>query len=51
HHTCRDPRRHCCHHARSPRSGTSSRRCDGCGDCIPVCPTGSIDNWRVVETP
>jgi len=20
-------------------------------DCIPVCPTGSIDEWRVVETP
>ena len=22
-----------------------------CMDCIPVCPTGSIDNWRVVTTP
>jgi len=20
-------------------------------DCIPVCPTGSIDNWRVVTNP
>jgi benzoyl-CoA 2,3-dioxygenase component A len=26
-------------------------KCDFCMDCIPVCPTGSIDNWRVVETP
>jgi len=25
-------------------------KCDQCMDCIPVCPTGSIDNWRVVET-
>ncbi|HAV08093.1 MAG TPA: benzoyl-CoA oxygenase, partial [Rhodobacteraceae bacterium] len=22
-----------------------------CMDCIPVCPTGSIDEWRVVNTP
>lgn len=26
-------------------------KCDFCMDCIPVCPTGSIDEWRVVETP
>ena len=26
-------------------------KCDGCMDCIPVCPTGSIDNWRVVLEP
>lgn len=26
-------------------------KCGYCMDCIPVCPTGSIDNWRVVETP
>ncbi len=26
-------------------------KCNGCMDCIPVCPTGSIDNWRVVATP
>ncbi|MGB3243325.1 MAG: benzoyl-CoA 2,3-epoxidase subunit BoxA [Sulfitobacter sp.] len=25
--------------------------CNFCMDCIPVCPTGSIDEWRVVETP
>ncbi|EEE35697.1 benzoyl-CoA oxygenase/reductase, BoxA protein [Rhodobacteraceae bacterium KLH11] len=23
--------------------------CNFCMDCIPVCPTGSIDEWRVVE--
>ena len=26
-------------------------KCNFCMDCIPVCPTGSIDNWRVVDTP
>jgi len=26
-------------------------KCNHCMDCIPVCPTGSIDNWRVVESP
>jgi benzoyl-CoA 2,3-epoxidase subunit A len=26
-------------------------RCNYCMDCIPVCPTGSIDEWRVVSTP
>ena len=26
-------------------------KCELCMDCIPVCPTGSIDEWRVVETP
>ena len=26
-------------------------KCNLCMDCIPVCPTGSIDEWRVVETP
>jgi len=26
-------------------------KCDFCMDCIPVCPTGSIDEWRVVEQP
>lgn len=25
--------------------------CNSCMACIPVCPTGSIDAWRVVETP
>ncbi|MBV1864990.1 MAG: benzoyl-CoA 2,3-epoxidase subunit BoxA [Rhodobacteraceae bacterium] len=25
--------------------------CDNCMDCILPCPTGSIDEWRVVETP
>ena len=25
--------------------------CNFCMDCISVCPTGSIDEWRVVETP
>ena len=24
--------------------------CNFCMSCIPVCPTGSIDEWRVVET-
>ncbi|MEQ8321868.1 MAG: benzoyl-CoA 2,3-epoxidase subunit BoxA [Rhodospirillales bacterium] len=26
-------------------------RCNFCMDCIPVCPTGSIDEWRVVSMP
>lgn len=26
-------------------------KCDFCMDCIPVCPTGSIDEWRVVKDP
>lgn len=26
-------------------------KCDYCMACIPVCPTGSIDEWRVVMTP
>ncbi|MBE1285443.1 MAG: benzoyl-CoA 2,3-epoxidase subunit BoxA [Rhodobacteraceae bacterium] len=26
-------------------------KCNFCMDCIPVCPTGSIDNWRVVAEP
>ena len=26
-------------------------KCNFCMACIPVCPTGSIDEWRVVETP
>ncbi len=26
-------------------------KCEHCMDCIPVCPTGSIDNWRVVNEP
>ena len=26
-------------------------KCDFCMDCIPVCPTGSIDEWRVVSEP
>ena len=26
-------------------------RCSFCMACIPVCPTGSIDEWRVVEQP
>ncbi|MEL6373850.1 MAG: benzoyl-CoA 2,3-epoxidase subunit BoxA [Pseudomonadota bacterium] len=26
-------------------------KCNFCMDCIAPCPTGSIDNWRVVQTP
>lgn len=26
-------------------------KCDYCMSCIPVCPTGSIDEWRVVNEP
>ncbi len=26
-------------------------KCNFCLDCIPVCPTGSIDEWRVVDKP
>ncbi len=26
-------------------------KCNFCMDCIPVCPTGSIDEWRVVQEP
>ena len=26
-------------------------KCNFCMDCIPVCPTGSIDEWRVVNEP
>ena len=26
-------------------------KCEFCLDCIPVCPTGSIDEWRVVAEP
>jgi len=26
-------------------------KCNFCMDCIPVCPTGSIDEWRVVREP
>lgn len=26
-------------------------KCNFCMDCIPVCPTGSIDEWRVVNAP
>lgn len=26
-------------------------KCNFCMDCVPVCPTGSIDEWRVVHTP
>ena len=26
-------------------------KCNFCLDCIPVCPTGSIDEWRMVQTP
>ena len=26
-------------------------KCNFCMECIPVCPTGSIDEWRVVTTP
>jgi len=28
-----------------------AQKCNFCMDCIPVCPTGSIDEWRVVEAP
>ena len=26
-------------------------KCNLCLNCIPPCPTGSIDNWRVVNSP
>ena len=26
-------------------------KCNHCMDCVPVCPTGSIDEWRVVNAP
>lgn len=26
-------------------------KCNFCMDCIPVCPTGSIDEWRIVAKP
>ncbi|MFT6302939.1 MAG: benzoyl-CoA 2,3-dioxygenase component A, partial [Pseudomonadales bacterium] len=26
-------------------------KCNQCMDCIPVCPTGSIDEWRIVNEP
>lgn len=26
-------------------------KCDYCMDCIAPCPTGSIDNWRIVQSP
>lgn len=26
-------------------------KCNYCMDCIPVCPTGSIDEWRIVTAP
>ena len=26
-------------------------KCDACGDCLPPCPTGAIDNWRQVTKP
>jgi benzoyl-CoA 2,3-dioxygenase component A len=26
-------------------------KCNFCMDCIPVCPTGSIDEWRIVSEP
>lgn len=29
----------------------NAEKCNFCMDCIPVCPTGSIDEWRVVTTP
>ena len=25
-------------------------KCNLCMDCIPPCPTGSIDNWRIVTS-
>ncbi|MCB1405135.1 MAG: benzoyl-CoA 2,3-epoxidase subunit BoxA [Rhodobacteraceae bacterium] len=28
-----------------------AEKCNFCMDCIPVCPTGSIDEWRIVTTP
>lgn len=28
-----------------------AEKCNFCMDCIPVCPTGSIDEWRVVKEP
>ncbi|MCP5086084.1 MAG: benzoyl-CoA 2,3-epoxidase subunit BoxA [Rhodobacteraceae bacterium] len=28
-----------------------SSKCNFCMDCIPVCPTGSIDEWRIVAEP
>jgi len=29
----------------------NATKCNFCMDCIPVCPTGSIDEWRVVTNP
>jgi len=29
----------------------NASKCNFCMDCIPVCPTGSIDEWRVVTNP
>jgi len=29
----------------------NAETCNFCMDCIPVCPTGSIDEWRVVAKP
>ena len=26
-------------------------KCNQCMDCIAPCPTGSIDNWRIVDKP
>lgn len=26
-------------------------KCNGCGDCLPPCPTGAIDSWRKTATP
>jgi benzoyl-CoA 2,3-dioxygenase component A len=26
-------------------------KCNACGDCLPPCPTGAIDNWREVHRP
>jgi benzoyl-CoA 2,3-dioxygenase component A len=28
-----------------------AEKCNACLDCIAPCPTGSIDNWRIVATP
>lgn len=45
-----------CEEACKPKAITHDRRnyvvdfakCNGCGDCLPPCPTGAIDTWREV---
>ena len=37
--------------ARRRQRRRDAAKCNFCMDCIPVCPTGSIDEWRVVTEP